>query len=81
MDGAVRNLAPMSTASDLLALYLAAEAKILLGQSSALGDRQLTMADLADVRAERAKLERRVAAETNSAAGSSGARHLLANFQ
>ena len=66
----------MSTASDLLDLYLAAEAKILSGQSTRMGDRMLTMADLGAVVAERKSLERRVQAEGNS----QGARHQLADF-
>lgn len=70
----------MSTATDLLALYLAAEAKILGGQSYVIGDRHLTRADLAEVRRERKELERRVASETRVAAGDAGPRHQLANF-
>ncbi len=66
----------MSTASDLLAKYLAAEMAILDGQSFRMGERMLTMADLEVVRRERANLERRVQAETNG----SGARHMLADF-
>lgn len=57
-------LCNMSTASDLLALYLAAEAAILQGQSVRHGERMLTMADLAEVRAERQRLEIRVSNET-----------------
>ena len=67
----------MSIASDLLALYLAAEKKILLGQIAELGDRRLTLADLAEVRAEREKLERRVAAEGSS---SGAGRFQVADF-
>lgn len=70
----------MSTASDLLALYLAAEAKILGGQSATLGDRTLTLADLKEVRAERQNLERRVDAENRAASGTTGARYQLADF-
>jgi hypothetical protein len=66
----------MSNASDLLALYLTAEAAILQGQSSRLGDRMLTMADLAEVRAERKALERRVQSESSGMS----ARHQLASF-
>lgn len=66
----------MSTASDLLALYLAAEGKILAGQSTRMGDRMLTMADLAEVRTERRNLERRVNAE----AGGGSARYQLADL-
>jgi hypothetical protein len=54
----------MSTASDLLAKYLAAESAILSGQEFRMGDRALKMADLAEVRAERQRLELRVNAET-----------------
>lgn len=70
----------MSTATDLLALYLAAEAKILGGQSYVIGDRHLTRADLAEVRRERKDLERRVASETRVSAGDAGPRHQLADF-
>lgn len=70
----------MSTASDLLALYVAAEGKILSGQSYRMGDRMLTLADLGMVQTERARLERRVAAETRATSGSYGARHLLGDF-
>lgn len=66
----------MSTASDLLSLYLAAEAAILQGQSFRHGERQLTMADLAEVRAERQRLELRVNSETRGGS----ARHQLADF-
>lgn len=69
----------MSIASDLLSLYVAAEKKILLGQSVALGDRTLTMANLAEVRAEREKLERRVATESNTSSLGS-ARYSVADF-
>lgn len=70
----------MSTATDLLALYLAAEAKILGGQSYAIGDRHMTRADLAEVRRERQNLERRVARETQISGGDTGPRHQLADF-
>ena len=66
----------MSTASDLLALYLAAEKAILGGQSYRMGDRMLTMADLDVVRRERASLERRVQGET----GGGSARYQVADF-
>lgn len=66
----------MSTASDLLAAYIAAETAILQGQSARLGDRMLTRADLAAVQSERRRLEQRVAAETNS----DPFRHQLADF-
>lgn len=66
----------MSTASDLLAKYLAAEMAILDGQSFRMGERILTMADLDVVRRERASLERRVQGETNG----SSARYQVADF-
>jgi hypothetical protein len=65
---------PMSSAADRLALYLAAEAAILSGGQSARvehpnGGRQLTFADLAEVRAEIALLQRAVDAEQREAMG------------
>jgi len=70
----------MSTASDLLALYVAAEAKILKGQAATVGDMTLTRANLAEVRRERANLERRVAAENRLASGGSSTGYALADF-
>jgi len=66
----------MSTASDLLALYLAAEAKILSGQSVRMGDRMLSLPDLSEVRSERQRLELRVNAETRGGSP----RHQTADF-
>jgi hypothetical protein len=70
----------MSQASELLAAYLAAELAILKGQTVTLGDKTVGMANLAEVRAERRDLERRVAAETRAVAGDAGARHQVADF-
>lgn len=67
----------MSTASDLLALYLAAEMAILSGQAYRMGERMLTLADLAVVQKERINLERRVQGET---ASRGGARYQVADF-
>lgn len=53
----------MSITSDRLTAYLAAEAKILAGQSVRWGDRQLTRADLAEVRTAIKDLQRQQAAE------------------
>lgn len=53
----------MSTATDILAKYLAAEAAVLQGRSFAFGERTLTMADLPDIRQGRKEWEQRVAAE------------------
>jgi len=57
-------LASMSTASDMLASYLAAESAILRGQKYRWGDRELTRADLAMVQAGRREWERKAAAES-----------------
>ncbi len=69
----------MSTATDLLAAYIAAELAILQRQSFMIGDRTLTLATLAEVRRERAQLERRVASESVGSTNR-GARHRLADF-
>lgn len=69
----------MSTASELLPLYVEAEKKILKGQSYEFGGRTLTMADLSDIRKERERLERRVNAETQAAKGRRT--HSLATFK
>jgi len=66
----------MSTATDMLAKYLAAEAAILGGQSYRWGDRQLTRADLSMVQAGRREWERKAAAESRG--GNAGV--ALANF-
>lgn len=55
-----------------LDLYLAAEAKILSGQSVRFGDRQLARAELAEVRDEIARLQAAVAREKAAAAGRGG---------
>lgn len=69
----------MSTASDLLTLYIEAEKKILKGQSFQFGGRQLTMANLSEIRAEREKLERRVLQEEQALKGRKA--HSLATFK
>lgn len=50
----------MTTATDMLANYLAAEAAILEGKEVSMGDRKLRMEDLASVIAGRKEWERRV---------------------
>ena len=52
--------------------YLAAEVKILAGQSVRFGERQLQRADLAEVRKEITRLQILVAREQASAAGRGG---------
>ncbi len=51
----------MTTAAERLALYLNAEAKILLGQEVRMGDRSLKYADLAEIRKAINDLRREVA--------------------
>lgn len=59
----------MSTASEMVELYLAAEAKILKGQAVRMGERSLTMANLTEVVNERKQWERRLASENNRGRG------------
>lgn len=73
----------MTTATDMLAKYLAAETAILEGKEVHLGDRRLRMEDLNMVIAGRREWERRVAQEGARAAGAptiGGAGFVLANF-
>lgn len=53
----------MSTATDMLAKYLAAEQAILSGKEHRWGDRALTMEDLAEIRKGRQEWETRVSNE------------------
>ena len=50
----------MATASEMLQLYLDAEASVLKGQSVRMGDRMLTKADLAQIQAGRKEWQARV---------------------
>lgn len=59
----------MTTATDMVTRYLAAEQKILAGQSVIWGDQHLTLADLAAVRRGRKEWEQRVNNEQRQAAG------------
>lgn len=59
----------MSTATDMLAQYLAAESALLQGKDVSFNGRQLRMEDLAEIRAGRQEWEARVNAETATAAG------------
>ena len=54
----------MTTATDMLAKYLTAEAALLEGKEVSLGDRRLRMEDLPSIIAGRQEWERRAAAET-----------------
>lgn len=65
----------MSTATEMLALYIAAEKKILLGQTVEINGRRLTRSNLSEVIKGRQEWERRVNSENNSGRG-----HALASF-
>lgn len=60
----------MTTATDMLAKYLAAEQAILEGKEVRMGDRHLRMEDLAEVRRGRQEWEARANAEARQAARS-----------
>ena len=68
----------MSTATDMLQLYLDAETKVLAGQAVDWGDRKLTRANLAEIRAGRAEWQRAVNREKPASDG--GGSWSLANF-
>ena len=59
----------MSTATDMLAAYMAAESALLLGKTTTFQGRTLTLENLQEIRAGRQEWERRVAAEQGAAAG------------
>jgi hypothetical protein len=59
----------MSTATDMLALYLAAETAVLKGQTFRLGDKQVTFADLSMIQSGRREWELKVRGETDIARG------------
>lgn len=69
----------MSTpAQTMLQTYLAAETAVLSGQSFRLGERQMTRADLAEIRAGRREWEAKVRTEANGGSRMSVA---LADFR
>lgn len=57
----------MSTATDMLAAYLAAESAVLLGKQATIGGRSFSYENLAEIRAGRKEWEQRVAAENANA--------------
>lgn len=67
-----------STAQVMLQAYLAAETAVLSGQSFRFGERQLTRADLAEIRAGRREWEVKARTETNGGSRMSVA---LADFR
>lgn len=62
----------------MLQAYLAAESAVLSGQSYRFGERQLTRADLAEIRAGRREWEAKVRSEANGGSRTSVA---LADFR
>jgi hypothetical protein len=73
----------MTTSTDMLAKYLAAEAAVLEGKEVSLGDRKLRMEDLPSIIAGRKEWEQRVASEARGAAGApaiGGMSFAVANF-
>ena len=61
----------MSIATDMVALYVAAEKAVLQGQSYTIAGRSLTRANLIDIRNGRKEWEAKVAAENSKAQGGS----------
>lgn len=56
----------MATSQEMLDFYVAAEVAVLQGQRFRFGERDLTRADLAEIRAGRREWQRAVNAETRS---------------
>ena len=67
----------MKTAQEMLELYIAAEQAVLLGQSVRFGERQLTRADLVEIRNGRKEWQ---AAVNRAAGGGRRARWANADF-
>lgn len=61
----------MSTATDMLALYIAAEQAVLKNQSYSINGRTLTRANLAEIRAGRHEWEAKVNSESARSQGGS----------
>lgn len=59
----------MSTATDMLAKYLAAEQAILEGKVARIGERMLQLEDLGEIRQGRKEWEARVQAEASRTVG------------
>lgn len=61
----------MSTAQDMVDLYIAAEKKVLLNQSYTIGNRVLTRANLPEIRKGRQEWEAKLRAEQSGSQGGS----------
>ena len=59
----------LPTTRERLALYLAAEKRVLLGQSYTIGNRQLTRANLAEIRKAITALKEEIALEEGTSRG------------
>lgn len=73
----------MTTATDMLAKYLAAEAALLQGKEVSFGDKRLRMEDLPAIREGRKEWEQRANAETLKSSGAptlGGLSFSVANF-
>lgn len=57
----------MSTATEMLAAYMAAERAVLEGKEATIGDRKLRFEDLSEIRAGRKEWEAKVSAEIGRA--------------
>jgi len=66
----------MATAREMLDFYIQAEASVLQGQRVRFGERDLTRADLAEIRAGRREWQR----ICNAQSGSGSARYATADF-
>lgn len=65
----MRSLGGMTTATDMLQKYLAAEAAVLEGKEARIGDRSYRSEDLQQIIAGRREWEAKVAAEKAQSAG------------
>lgn len=72
--------AGMSIASDRLARYLDAEKRVLEGKSVRMGDREVRLEDLPEIRKGIEQLKRDVSVEAAAAAGRSNPGIALASF-
>lgn len=71
----------MSTATEMLALYLAAEQAILAGKEFRFADRAVRREDLPEIRAGRQEWEQKAAAEQRHQSGRSGVRFAVARLE
>lgn len=69
----------MSTATDMLALYIQAEKDVLKGKSVSVNGRSMTRENLQEIRAGRKEWQQRVDSETAASQGGSSS-HSLVDF-